>query len=195
MTPDRLQALRAQHQTGMAPSARRALADEMFAEIDRLAAERDQLRQHILDIDAHATPYGDIPNDPGYVGTYLLTAGALHRALGKIGHTAPKCEAEAQLAAVEQDRDKLSDELAKATVENNCYRHALRHILSRVILAPLALEYSLKSIETKARHALALEVLDLSVPPGGYVCAICRTPVESEPCPDHGKRPIRVGAS
>jgi hypothetical protein len=64
--------------------------------------ERDELRQHILDIDAHATPYGDIPGEPGWVGTYLLTAGALHRALGKIGHSAPSCEAEARLAAYER---------------------------------------------------------------------------------------------
>lgn len=29
-------------------------------------------------------------------------------------------------------------------------------------------------------------VWDGSVPPGGWVCAVCRTPVESEPCPAHG---------
>jgi hypothetical protein len=55
------------------------------------------LREHILDIAAHATPYGDLPEDPGYIGTYLLTAGALHRALGTIGHSAPSCIAEAEL--------------------------------------------------------------------------------------------------
>lgn len=69
------------------------------ARLHRARTERDELREHILDIAAHATPYGDIPDDPGYVGTYLLTAGALHRALGKIGHTAPSCTAEAQRAA------------------------------------------------------------------------------------------------
>lgn len=128
MSPERLAALRQQHRQGMAPHARQALADELFAELDQLTAELDQLRQHILDIDAHATPYGDIPNDPGYVGTYLLTAGALHRALGKIGHTAPKCEAEAALAAVEQDRDRLralitrlADELQDAR-EGTCWQ-------------------------------------------------------------------------
>lgn len=69
-----------------------------------LLRERDALRQHILDIDAHATPYGDIPDEPGWVGTYLVTAGSLHRALGKIGHSAPRCEAEAALQRV---RDEL----------------------------------------------------------------------------------------
>lgn len=68
--------------------------------------EVDRLRTHILDIAAHATPYGDIPDDPGYVGTYLLSAGALHRALGTIGHTAPSCEAEAELAEL---RPTLND--------------------------------------------------------------------------------------
>lgn len=29
---------------------------------------------------------------------------------------------------------------------------------------------------------------DVSVPPGGYVCSVCGTPVESEPCPDHQPR-------
>lgn len=32
----------------------------------------------------------------------------------------------------------------------------------------------------------AAEVWDGSVPPGGFVCSVCRTPVESEPCELHG---------
>lgn len=76
-----------------------------------LTRERDELRAHILDIDAHATPYGDIPDEPGWAGTYLLTAGALHRALGKIGHTAPKCQAEAEVAELRQETDRLHAEL------------------------------------------------------------------------------------
>jgi hypothetical protein len=32
------------------------------------------------------------------------------------------------------------------------------------------------------------EVWDDSVPPGGFVCAVCRIPVESEPCPEHGPK-------
>lgn len=64
---------------------------------ERAEADIRQLREHILDIAAHATPYGDIPDEPGWVGTYLVTAGALHRALGKVGHSAPSCAAEAQL--------------------------------------------------------------------------------------------------
>lgn len=79
------------------------LANELYVaqcEAEDLRKARDELKQRILDIDAHATPYGDIPGEPGYVGTYLLTGGALHRALGKIGHTAPKCQAEAVIARV-----------------------------------------------------------------------------------------------
>ena len=70
--------------------------------LDERDAEMERLRAHILDIDAHATPYGDIPTDPGYTGVYLLTAGALHRALGTIGHTAPSCQAEAAIARAKE---------------------------------------------------------------------------------------------
>lgn len=34
----------------------------------------------------------------------------------------------------------------------------------------------------------APQVWDDSVPPGGFVCSVCRTPVESEPCPEHGEQ-------
>lgn len=44
----------------------------------------------ILDIDAHAEPMGE--DDQGFVtGGYFVSIGSLHRALGVIGHTAPKC--------------------------------------------------------------------------------------------------------
>jgi hypothetical protein len=74
-----------------------------------VTAERDGYKAHILDIDAHATPFGDLPDEPGFTGMYLLTAGALHRALGTIGHTSPSCAAEADRdrykAALEAVRD------------------------------------------------------------------------------------------
>lgn len=73
-----------------------------------LRAEIERLRGHIEDIAAHATPFGDLPEEPGFVGSYLLSAGALHRALGTIGHTAASCPAEA-------DRDRwkgIADGLA-----------------------------------------------------------------------------------
>lgn len=31
------------------------------------------------------------------------------------------------------------------------------------------------------------EVWDATIPPGGYVCAACGEPVESEPCPEHSR--------
>lgn len=74
MTPERLEALREQHKAGMALSARRALADELFAEIDKLRAELAQAQDR-LDDDAWNRK-------------------------------------EAVLAAVEQDRDRLGEELA-----------------------------------------------------------------------------------
>ena len=69
-------------------------------QLDRLYDERDRYRTAILDIDAHATPIGQAdPNDPdGNPHHYAVTVGALHRALGKIGHTAPICTAEAEVA-------------------------------------------------------------------------------------------------
>lgn len=56
----------------------------------RLTADALRLRDAILDIDAHATPFGS--DNDGYVtGGYLISVGSLHRALGVVGHTAPKC--------------------------------------------------------------------------------------------------------
>jgi hypothetical protein len=70
---------------------------------DGLEAEAADLIESLLaaieNIDAHATPYGDIPDEPGWAGSYIVTAGALHKALGKLGHSAPSCKAEAELRA------------------------------------------------------------------------------------------------
>lgn len=92
-----------------------AIVDAVLALQGDAATERDQLRAALLDIDAHATPYGDIPDDPGWVGTYLVTAGALHRALGKIGHTAPSCAAEAALALLHEGEEPYVHEHTVAT--------------------------------------------------------------------------------
>ena len=55
-----------------------------------IAAENVRLREAILDIDAHATPFGT--DDDGFVtGGYLISVGSLHRALGVVGHTSIKC--------------------------------------------------------------------------------------------------------
>lgn len=35
----------------------------------------------------------------------------------------------------------------------------------------------------------APDVWDGTLPPGGYVCAACGQPTESEPCPDHQPEP------
>lgn len=95
------------------------LADALDA--DRAALQK--LRSHILDISAHATPFSDIEDDPGYVAIYLLTAGALHRALGTIGHSAASCDAEAKVTEQTAEIDRLRvlptrDEIA-AVLEAN----------------------------------------------------------------------------
>src|SRR5260221_62628 len=71
------------------------------------------LRAAIRDIDAHATPVGLLDeNDPeGSPAHYLVTTGALHRAIGKVG-AAAKCEAEAELSAL-RERVKLVPHLAE----------------------------------------------------------------------------------
>lgn len=102
--------------------------------VRRVERERDRLRDHILDIDAHATPYGDLPDDPGYVGVYLLTAGALHRALGTIGHTAPSCQAEALLR-------RMTDAVCVLDSDGSCITHHASdpcpHGQARALLAEL----------------------------------------------------------
>lgn len=60
-------------------------------DLERLLSECRLLRAHILNIDAHAVPYGE--DDDGFITRYLLSTGPLHQALGVIGHSAPKCAA------------------------------------------------------------------------------------------------------
>ena len=38
------------------------------------------------------------------------------------------------------------------------------------------------------------DVWDASVAPGGYVCAACGMPTESEPCSEHQSEPVRENA-
>jgi hypothetical protein len=58
--------------------------------LESLRAENKRLRDAILDIDAHATGMGE--DEHGFVSKgYIVTIGALHRALGVVGHTAVKC--------------------------------------------------------------------------------------------------------
>ena len=87
---------------------------EAEARIAELEAELALARAHILDIAAHATPFGDIPGEPGWIGQYLLTAGALHRALGTLGHSMASCGAEARVAALEAERAQAAPVLAAA---------------------------------------------------------------------------------
>lgn len=59
-----------------------ALPDVIDARVERLEAA-------ILDIDAHATPFGE--DEDGFVtGGYLISVGSLHRALGIVGRSAAK---------------------------------------------------------------------------------------------------------
>jgi hypothetical protein len=69
----------------------------------------DELLAAIADIDAHATPVGLADeNDPdGNPHHYLVTVGSLHRALGKLGHTAAPCRAEADLEEARAEIHRL----------------------------------------------------------------------------------------
>ena len=61
-----------------------------WSQVIKLTDEVSRLRAAILDIDAHATPYGE--DKDGFVdGGYLVSVGALHRALGVVGYSARKC--------------------------------------------------------------------------------------------------------
>lgn len=62
---------------------------DAYNEAAELDAENERLRLAILDIDAHATPLGE--DDDGFVSVgYAISVGCLHRALGLVGHSAPK---------------------------------------------------------------------------------------------------------
>jgi hypothetical protein len=103
--------------------------DQLAAQANVVVApELERLRAHVLDIAAHATPYGDIPDDPGYVGTYLLTAGALHRALGTIGHTAPSCQAEAERDEQARDRHRWRTRAEQAEAERDALKAELERL-------------------------------------------------------------------
>lgn len=93
--------------------------------------------------------------------------------------------AEKALVAREAAERKAADsaELAKAT------REKLREAHNDVFKLAAHIRECEQRLED-ARSRLALyEVWDDSVPPGGYVCAACGMPVESEPCEVHWRQP------
>lgn len=60
-------------------------------------------------------------------------------------------------------------------------------VASAALMAHIA--ESAPLVEVTPDAVPAPQVWDDSVPPGGFVCSVCRTPVESEPCPEHGVTP------
>jgi hypothetical protein len=90
------------------------VVDVVRARVDRLTRERDEARAAIADIDRHATPIGLLHEDDpeGSPHHYIVTVGALHRALGK-AYTAEPCEAERLRLRAEVAR--LRGELAGAS--------------------------------------------------------------------------------
>jgi hypothetical protein len=80
-----------------------------------------RLEAAIIDIDAHATPFG-VDGDGFVTGGYVVSVGALHRALGKIGRTSPKCEPERPCPACGREA-QLGDALKQHGVhEPRCVR-------------------------------------------------------------------------
>jgi hypothetical protein len=93
----------------------RPLIAQLQHRILSLEGERERLKAAILDIDAHATPLGE--DDDGFVSIgYAVSVGSIHRALGLVGHTAPKC------------RDLPCERAARLEGENAALREALEEI-------------------------------------------------------------------
>ena len=64
----------------------------MIGETDDSKPVSDRAVTAIIDIAAHSTPFGE--DDEGFVsGGYLVSVGAMHRALGVVGHSAAPCPA------------------------------------------------------------------------------------------------------
>jgi hypothetical protein len=170
----------------MADKAERILLlelDAATARAERAEAAEADLRQHILDIDAHATPYGDIPGEPGWVGTYLLMAGALHRALGKIGHSAPKCQAEEDLRLTQQAFEEYRASWGKATEATLAEVERLRATVQRV--RALVAEWSRKCLDPADAFALSRNELLAALDGTGDA----QRPAEGGTEPDQAQRP------
>lgn len=98
----------------------------------------ERLTAAILDIDAHATPFGE--DEDGFVtGGYLVSVGSIHRALGIVGRSAAKCRdipcerataAEAARNTAEQDADRLAL-VVDANHCTHCREIAIQHQSAR----------------------------------------------------------------
>ena len=135
-----------------------------------LTVEVERYRQHILDIDAHATPFGpDLVDEPGFNGSYLISAGALHRALGLIDQTAPSCNAEAELEA------------ARSRV--HCLEVEVRDLERRLAQADR------NTADAQAQVTMLRQVIDdtawIGTPTGGAYCHWCGgdRPTHFNDCP------------
>lgn len=102
----------------------------------------------------------------------LLTAGKAG------GDTGASAICEAYSLGLRRGVERMSDELGVISIALDVAQAALHRIHDRPDMPP--------SIRTITEHALRNERWDDTVPPGGWVCAICGTPCESEPCPHHG---------
>ena len=90
-------------------------------EMEACQAEVTRLRAAILDIDAHATPLSE-DADGGVTGGYLISVGALHRAIGVVGHTSPPCRI----------CKPSSTECEKARIEADAANDLLHRALMRI---------------------------------------------------------------
>lgn len=142
------------------------------AELAAMEAERDTFRTVAQDNKRH-------------VEILTATYNELEVEIDKLKENLIRCM-RSELALM-GDRDEWerkatdSAELAKATREKLREAHnELHEVIGYLHKREQRLE--------DARSRLALyEVWDDSVPPGGFVCAACGVPVESEPCAEHWK--------
>lgn len=93
---------------------------DLQAENARLREQVEALKAAVLDIDAHATGL-DEDKDGFTTGGYIVSVGALHRALGVVGHAASKCKPGALCPPCAQ-AEALADALEnlQATVQATC---------------------------------------------------------------------------
>jgi hypothetical protein len=112
---------------------------------------------------------------------------------------------DADLAAATAERDRAKEETRQVTAQREIFRRAARVAATQPAQAEavaatrldgwLAISTPYRAPETMTTRTVdgRFEMFDASVPPGGWVCAewgddadiLCRTPVESEPCPVH----------
>ena len=121
------------------------------AENARPREQVEALKAAVLDIDAHATPLGE--DEDGFTtGGYIVSVGALHRALGVVGHAARKCKPGALCPPCAQ-AEALATALRNQGLLQNTFHGKVWHIYD----CPASFDFSECNYRCRvAREAFAL---------------------------------------